>query len=257
MALAHEYNDLNLIGDPKVFLLGLYATTCKFRTKTTSTVTCPSPIPQHAICLSINTPCAGAALEEFCQILIHRNALATDSEGTSLLMHIIWVMEEWHCTRYLVRINPGGLHPIASVCDQLLQHGADVEEGMNKFTRTLPSPLVELKPNWCIFFYATRPCAMLQLEGESAAKYLLEAPTAYKVYMMALRSATFTRIWTDPNEFLYAEPCHWTLLKRRIISCPICNIIYCNTNEEFVRSYANTVGILVMNTVKMVTFYKL
>ena len=60
------------------------------------------------------------------------------------------------------------------------------------------------------------------------------------------------------TNFCMPEPCHWTLLKRRIISCPMMQHYFTVTPmKEFVRSYANTVGLLVMNTVKMVAFYKL
>jgi len=135
--------------------------------------------------LSINSASDRGAMDEFYKIFDpQKHALATDSEGTSLLMHIIWVMEEWHCTRYFIDgINPTfDYTPLLSVCDDLLKHGADVNEevdGTSLLGRCL-SPLDEVKPE--LVHLLLRHGANVQCcnwRGESAFKWLLEAQTHY------------------------------------------------------------------------------
>lgn len=182
---------------------------------------------------------ADAAMDEFHKIFDpQKHALATDSEGTSLLMHIIWVMEEWHCTRYLV----DGIHPtvdytpLLSVCDQLLQHGADVNEevdGTSLLGHCLSS-LDKLKPE--LVHLLLRHGATVQCcnwRGESAFKHLLEAPTAYKVYDEKRTRVVqlLLEYGADPNEFLYDRTVPLDLKENDFMPNDE-TTYYCNTNER-------------------------
>lgn len=116
-----------------------------------------------------------------------KHALATDSEGTSLLMHIIWVMNEWQNMKYLVNGLNAMLDytPLLSVCDDLLNHGADVNEkvhGTSLLGHCLSS-MDELKPD--LVHLLLRHGATVQCcnwGGESVLKWLLETQTFESAY---------------------------------------------------------------------------